>query len=395
MTALIHRHESENGPLETRFASLRQAGRRSTNMLCACMLTLLLLDPIARPSARAQEPPVDSLFQQLFPQPTGQNGYEEVVAAGEMLKRSALLLSGEQAGLKTLTLSQKRALLADPPIQEAMTLLRHGLAKSLHTPHENPQESGFKAFGLYRQIARVLALEQYVLCADGHVGQAIDSLRDALRLGYAIQSGTLIGGLVGVAMDSLVISAMRRHLDQLSDNDCRRLIRLARAWRDAPDPAIEAVGAESEQVLKTVESQLPVDATFPRDRVLAGMRARLDHYAANLRKPLWERKPVPPLQGERIVADYVNNLGQTLDPLFEQTQTAFVKDQAAMEVLGVHAAIRRYRWQHDSLPVDLDALKLGPLATDPFTGKPLTYHITGSATYELTSEGLKPRPVGT
>jgi hypothetical protein len=138
-------------------------------------------------------------------------------------------------------------------------------------------------------------------------------------------------------------------------------------------------------------AQFPADPGFPKERILAAMSAHLDHYTENLKKPVWERKPALPLQGEKLVADYVNALAQTLDPVFEGTQTAFVKDQARMQVLGVHAAIRKYRWDHDALPPNLDVLKLGRLILDLFTGKPLQYRLTGPAAYELTSEGLKPR----
>ena len=359
---------------------------RGTCFLIACLVMFAL--PLV---SHAQEPPAPSIFQQLFPQPTGQNGYEEIVAAGETLAKSKLLVDGEQKGLNTLDLPRKRAIVGDPPVQDALALFRQGLTKPLHTPRDKQQEAAFKAFALYRRLARVLALEQYVACADGRVGVAIDDLQDGLRLGYAVQSDALIGGLVGVAIDSLTTSAMTRHLDQLSEKDCRRVILLARAWQEAPDPAIEAVGAEREQVLKNMEAQFPASPDFPKERVLAGMRARLDHYAENLKRPVWERKPPPPLQGEKLVADYVNALAQTLDPVFENTQTAFVKDQARMQVLGVHAAIRKYRWDHDSLPASLEVLKLGRLVVDPFTGKPLKYRVSSPTTYELTSDGLKPK----
>jgi hypothetical protein len=353
-------------------------------------LVLLAIAAAAAP-ARAQDAAATTLFQQIFPQPSGQNGYEEIVAAGEMLTKSALLTQAEQAG-SAITLTEKRAVIADPPVRDALALYRLGIAKSLHSPKGSQSESAFKAYGLYRRLARVLAMEQYVLCADGRVGAAIDSLEDGLRLGYAVQKDALIGGLVGVAIDSLLTQAMQRRAEQFSDRDCRRIVQLARAWQAAPDPAIEGMAAEREQAMKNVEGELPADPTFPREQVLAGMRSRFDHYAANLAKPPWERKPPPPLQGNKVVADFVNALAQTLDPVFERAQDNFVRDQARMQILGVHAAIYSYRWEHDALPPSLDPLKLGPLARDPFTGKPLVYRPTGPTTYELTSDGLKPPP---
>ncbi len=359
-------------------------------MIRTILVFALLVCPATLSAARGQDAPSATLFQEIFPQPTGQNGYEEIVAAGEMLAKSVLLAEGEQADLFTLKLSKKRALLADPPVRDALILFRQGLTKSLHAPRDKSHEPALKAFGLYRKIAKVLALELYVLCADGRVGQAIDTLEDGLRLGYAVQRDSLIGGLVGIAIDAVGVSSIQKRLDQLSEKDCRRIMRLAKAWHEAPDPAIEAMAAERDLVLKNLENQLPRDPNFPRGQVLAGMRARLDQYEANLKKPAWERKPPLRLQGNPIVADYVNAVGETLDPTFEKAQMVFVRDQAKMQILGVHAAVRLYRWEHDALPSSLGPLNLGPLGLDPFTGKPLQYRLTGAASYELTSEGPKP-----
>lgn len=357
--------------------------------LNVCALVLIVISTSGLPAATAQEAPPLTVFQQIFPQPTGQNGYEEIVAAGELLAKSGLLLKGEQDGPTALTLAQKRAILADPPVRDALLLFRQGIAKSLHAPRDRTNEAGFKAFSLYRRMARVLAMEQYVLCADGRVGPAIDSLQDGLRLGYAIQQDALIGGLVGVAIDSLLSQGMERRLDQFAEKDCRRVIQLARAWLAAPDPAFEAMGIERDQDLENLKSQLPPDANFPREQVLAAMRARFDYYAANLSRPAWERKPPPPPQGNPVVADYVNALGKTLDPAFEQAQTIFVRDQSRMQMLGVRAAIRLYRWEHDALPGSLEPLQLGALLRDPFSGKPFSYRVLGLDTYEMTTEGAR------
>jgi hypothetical protein len=65
--------------------------------------------------------------------------------------------------------------------------------------------------------------------------------------------------------------------------------------------------------------------------------------------------------------------------------------RAWLRMLACHAAVRGYRWENGSLPTSLDALGLGELATDPFTGKPLTYQPEGSR-YTLRSEGPAARP---
>src|SRR6266511_6158846 len=75
--------------------------------------------------------PEGPLFPQLFPRPTGQNGYEELVLAIDQLRRSARFkqsqeMTGSEGGL---TLAFRRRVLADPPVVRALTLVRRGLAK--------------------------------------------------------------------------------------------------------------------------------------------------------------------------------------------------------------------------------------------------------------------------
>jgi len=62
----------------------------------------------------------------------------------------------------------------------------------------------------------------------------------------------------------------------------------------------------------------------------------------------------------------------------------WTQDLAQIQLLGVHAAIRRYLWECDRLPGSLEDLRLGALVTDLFTGKPLLYRAVGERAYELS-----------
>ncbi len=277
------------------------------------LMTVVLI--VVSVSAFAQVNEQQPVFSELFPRPTGQNGYEEIIAAGDMLSKSTLLDDFVKKPRNTGTLTEMRAVLADPPVRDALILFRQGMSKSLRAQSGEP-DVAIRALGLYRQISRVLAVELYVQCADGSINHSIDTLLDALRLGYAIRSDSLLGVMVGSATDSLMVSTMKMHLDQFSERDCKRLSQLAREWLDAPDPAIAALTAERDKALKTIQSQFPADPEFPRDQILTGMKLHLDHFIDNLSKPYWERKPAPPLQGDKRVVDYVSALTQWRDPSY-------------------------------------------------------------------------------
>ncbi len=328
----------------------------------------------------------ESIFRKLFPMPTGANGYEELALAGELARSSKPLEAANETGA---TLAVKRRAMADPPVQKALSLLRAGLDKPIRSPRGHEGEPSFEAFSLMRGLSRLVYVEMYVLLADGRVSNAIESLRDGLRLGYALQSDMIIGGLVGVAMDAMVIGRFTRHVEQLADRDCVRLLALANEWMAAPDPLLNALDAERGFMLKHL-GELTTANVLNGDEIGRILSARLDLVKESLRKPLWERKPLPPIEGDSPAAQAARALN--LDAVYTQSLTSFAKEQAKMQVLGVHAAIRKYRWDNDRLPATLDELRLGRLAIDPFTGKPLLYNRTGETTYELTSEGLKPMP---
>lgn len=359
---------------------------RTVNVLS--VLTCIVLYPCT--TAQAQAPGSPSVFLELFPQPTGQNGYEEIVAAGDMLAHSKAYIDFEQKPSDTVTLSEKRAILADPIVHDALLLFHHGIGKSLNSPRFSQPEASYRAFALYRRLARLLFVEEYTLCADGLMNRSLDTLQEGLQFGYSVQSDSMLGGLVGIAIDSIVIKAIDNKLDLLSERDCKRLSRLARAWLEAPDPAISALTAERDTILKNMQAQFPADASFPRVQALTGTKLHIDYYISNLTKPYWERKPPPPLQGDKQVAEYVGALMETLDPTLERAQSNFVRDQARMQLLGVNAAIRGYRWEHNVLPASLEVLNLGLLAHDPFTGRLLEYKVSGPTTYELNNPGMQP-----
>ena len=349
--------------------------------LALTVYSILLMGMVVTAEGQVPEPP-GTVSGRLFPRVTGVNGFEELVLAGEVAKACKPLDAAVSPGA---TLSQKRKALADPSAVRALRLMRAGLDKPLLAPRDANGEAPLDMYGPLRQLARLTSVEMYVKLADGRVGEALDSLRSGLRLGYAVQSDLTIGGLVGIAIDMLSLKGIQDHVGQLSERDCRQLEALAREWMDLPDPAIRVLQTEREYVLKRLRDQLQGNnALF--DQVGSLLAARLDAITASLRLPAWKRNPLPDL-GDSQAEMFVKALG--LEQVYGQAQKAFTRDQAAVQILGVHAAIRRYLWEYDRLPGDLDSLKLGRLGLDPFTGNPLRYTRLTDRTYDLVCEGLE------
>ncbi len=178
------------------------------------------------------------VYRQVIPNPTGKNGYEELVLAGELLQTSVLYTETDR---KTPALSLKRRVLADRPVVRALALLHQGLAKSVISPRTVYSTTDpFPEFSLFRGLGRLLALQQYVLLADGRSTEALENTRLGLQLGRAVQTDTLVAGLVGTAIGSRAVSATAAHLDQLSARDCDLLLQICTESLSRPSP-VEAV----------------------------------------------------------------------------------------------------------------------------------------------------------
>jgi hypothetical protein len=60
---------------------------------------------------------------------------------------------------------------------------------------------------------------------------------------------------------------------------------------------------------------------------------------------------------------------------------------AVARLLGCHAAIRRFRWENQRLPISLEELELGELALDPFTEQEFAYKVAQNG-FTLESAGF-------
>ncbi|SRR5579884_556689 len=390
-----------------------------TAVICRKWISLWFLASLSAiatlPQARAQE----ALPQKAEP------GYEALVEAARLIKTSKVL---EAATDPSATLMQKRLALEDKPVAQALDLMDAWLSRPVNPEAELDLQSDsfISAMGGVRALARALAVRQYVLLADGHVGEAIEVMRDGLRLGYAIENHSLIGWLVAQAIHQIVIRPFVEHLDQLSVRDCERLYGLVQDWLSAPDllpDALErerqsailllrkatehegtggleqlfqemeegaggALDEDSQKMLAQVQGLTPQGVQELIATTEASINAAYRQVQLALRTPYWEQKR--PLALNPDGAKPGNNLGTqlalTLRPAFEGVVDRHTSQQAMARLLGCHAAIRRYRWEHNRLPATLAELKLGDMAVDPFSGQEFLYK-RGTRDYQLESIG--------
>jgi hypothetical protein len=374
-----------------------------------------------------------TLLSQVIPTPTGNNGYEELVAAADALRASKRIAAIEAGGA---SLEAKRALLREPTVMQALDLVRRGLAKPVVSPRATLSSATlFPELPKFRRLARLLTIQQYVLLADGRAADAIATARLGWRLGTAIQTDTLLSGVVGTAILAITTRGLAGHLDQLSERDCDLLYQACLERLREPDPSLRMLEAERNagKILVGEIREGKVDPASilgaesraePRDEEAARAhqavadlkrlkRASAEEYAAQLsrvetaldqwydralaewQKPAWQRSTPALPEGDDLAA----RLATAIAPASMLSQAGFkyAQVQAETRLLALHAAIRRYRWEHDRLPASLDDLlrhaggreaiaNRGELSLDLFTGQPLKYEVRG-ARFRLTSAG--------
>jgi hypothetical protein len=377
-----------------------------------CGLCLTLAGGIVR-AQTPETPPEPSIFSQLFPQPTGKNGYEDLVLAGQLTRHNRAL-DDIMAGKGTL--NDKRNVLAQPEIAHALALIHEGLRKPILSPRAGiPMDENtlYPDMMLMRQLARLLKIKQYVLLADGRTGEAIDCLWDGLRIGYLVQTDSLITGLVGIAVDTIMLDATARHLEQMSVGDCDRLLKLVHAWLEAPSPAEGVLTAERDMALRILQKHRsdpkslqallreiaskenpdvsaiglfltdnPTATEGLIDQTTALVQEQYAQLFASLRQPYWERREFTLKDPDSLSGRLYHLL--TADT--GQVSERYARDRVNVQLLGLQTALRRFRWEYERLPASLSELNDDRLTTDPFTGKPFVYRCNGD-TYELSSAG--------
>jgi hypothetical protein len=218
----------------------------------ALCFPLLLATLITIPAAAQQPPAKKGAFATVIKQATGKNGYEELVMAGDLLESCRRWKQVEAEPNASLT--TKRAVLAEPQVVQALRLLRAGLLKPVGSPREAATfDTLLPELAPFRSLGRLLALQQYVFCADGRISDALGNARLSLRLGQVIQTDTLISGLVGVAVSAICIQQLGAHLDQLSARDTEVLHAICLEWLRQPNPEARLMESERRTVAASLD----------------------------------------------------------------------------------------------------------------------------------------------
>ena len=364
----------------------------------------------------AQQAQQEDVFVFLFPKPSGKNGYEEWVMASMLIKRP----EGAQSIFNDSApkLSDIRRLLQMPEIRQAKVLFLAGLNKRIslpRSPQELDENTRFPELALFRNYARLHQQEIYIALAEGRNHDAIEAFRQGLQFGHQIQMQTLIAGLVGIAIDAMMLRRFDGELDTFATRDCEALQKLVEDWLLLDSPVTVVMDSERQWMRRTVQKvknnpnslldtvdtvnaldPTPEDIQVQRDiqknvgrigELMSEAGALIEGYfqevAQNLKLPPYKRKTTPMIPKTTLAG----RVADLFLPTMDRVAYRYDRERANMQMLGVRAALRRYHWEHTRYPARLSELRLGELAIDPFTGKPFTYRLEGD-TYTLKAEDV-------
>ena len=361
----------------------------------------------------------DPVFPVLFPNPTGANGYEELTQAGDLAQGSKVWGLGEKSGA---TLAMERMILNDPDIRRALALMRAGLRKpmvSLRDPKTAGADTISSHFALFRELERLMKIEQHLALADGRVDDALSAMEDGLRLAQCLPADGIISALVRISMDAVAINLIARNKGQLAYRDCERVERICESFLAVPDTFAAALEGERDFAVKMYRNQRMTPAAViemayppstdeegkeeetPEERAFReyaqahpdeienklnqaadGIAAYYNAWIGEAKKPVWERKPSPLPKGD----NFVGPLMEAALPTLGLAQGKQDSDRTNLHLLGTFAALQRYHWKWNCYPATLQALRSPLLTQDPFTGDYLIYKREGEA-YDLHSVG--------
>ncbi len=396
-------------------------------ILLTVLLTVSMTLCGAARAQDAEEYKPRPVFPQLFPHPTGNNGYEELMLAADLAQDCKPLTEAMDSNA---TLTAKRKALERPDVKRALALIHIAFVKPITSPRDPAKNTFETAFfvdlAAFRNLARLLGIAQYVALADGKMGVALDALEDGLRLARVIPAESLISALVFVAVDAIALSSMARHTTQLSLRDSERLERICEKCLRDTDSFAASLAGERDMVMRQYQDKAPTPDdllkiinpfpdqssseepdTTPEERALQarlkdhpGDAARIHQQAvvqitafynrmiAEANQEAWERSPFAekPLKNPTQFERAVKAIADTIIPNFANILSKQDQGRANLHLLGTFAALQRYRWLHRHYPDSLRELHTPVLTIDPCTGAFLVYKKSGNS-YDLHSAG--------
>lgn len=385
-----------------------------------------------------------TLYQQVIPQTTGRNGYEEYVRAADLINspfvdlysrwapnRVGMTLDPETPPadrplalqriklFNTLRLQNflqvQRGYIAQFP--KVVDLIKLGNSKPVMDPRTEATQNVAPELGPFREISRLIAADAYVRFADGGTGTGTDDLLAGLLFARNVGQGSILGSIVAGSINQMILSGFERHFESMSQKDCQRITAIADAAviepsgsaaiaRERllapsridivlgdPDAFIRSLGQTDEGPdpawAAAMKAATPAQKQNWRTRYLAVAQSVFDRLEALERRPESEWQDVNAIaspdayEGEDPIVKLL--LTGTMS-VFGQHFAYAARERTQFRLLGLHGRILDYRWENGTLPNSLADAVPEKLLHDPLNGGLFRYERNG-ADYRVYSTG--------
>ncbi len=407
-------------------------------MIATLILGFWSVQVAAPASASGQElpaiRPLMATFQRIIGRPTGQNGYEEFVRAGDLSTSEELqkinifqlwlatdrktpppvLVPGLNADSSMLDVKRAKLKAA----MEIRMLVGQGCQKLVNRPGEIKIDSLFPEFAQFKAVAKLLIDCADAEVANGRPDEAAKILRDTYHMGVLISDGILISALVGTAIRSIALLGVQRNSWQFSESGWKELERFGGQHLSAPPPEFLAYTKEQAYMLSAAKDllyrnkafdikELGTQMDWPNTiRTLPTqkkeqMLQRAEGILASMYKPYLDRGRRPeaewllPFEEAREVELPANASPEQQFFGFLQSAAGFggvleiaARSRTQLRLLVLTARVNRFRFHYDRLPNGLKEA-VGDSAIDPLTNQPFIFEKHTAQTFRIASKGSK------
>lgn len=246
------------------------------------------------------------------------------------------------------------------------------------------------------QMRRIARAEAYLMREELRQRRYSAAIQRAQRLNrlaeQARNGGALIQYLVGTAIHAIALRPLREELPRIQDRaSLEALLKLARnyeknripLWRAMQEEYYFGLSVYREAVQGRVSlEQLSGSGTGGSTPVLGSFFARIfiktalpeyhrymNETVEELKKPFHQRNR----DHEDAAKKIRHPLNANLLPVYTQASKKEAYEVAMMRLVGCTAAIRLHKLRTGKYPQSLEALNLGEMIIDPYSGKPFVY----------------------
>jgi len=337
-------------------------------------------------------------FLQTFPNPSGNNGWEEYVMAVDVMEAGGGRVREEYR--KNLASSRNVA----KRFARVVELVKQGNRKPLRYPWSNDafetdERHPMVSFG---DVGLILTTHIGVEFASGNPNQAVDALTEALTFAQRTSSNQIIDALVSGVTYGYAFRELNDNLSRLSLSNARELVKVFDRYAQGEQPLIAALRSEFEmhkaavpRFLNYIESDRDLHWDAPtqlasltneeKRRLVPLILSSLEQRQSKMlemfqrEERFWEHQSEE--HEDPIVAytlDYFSN---------ELLPRIIIRYRTQFRLAALHCRIIEFKRTHNRWPERLEELGGRDAWYDPASGGPFFYAKLTDQSYTLYSLG--------